>query len=383
MFTDRGPTTLGETAPLRSQSRPPALRTIAALAACTAVVAALSGNEPVTAATAKTTKSTTKATTKSTAKAKTTTTVRRSTDTTAASSRATTTVAVTSPTATTVPGARGSTTTTATAARAGTVFIPGAGRVLDLDANQVARLAAGGRVEADVRGANGLAASGTGTVILDVTVSNPATAGRITLTPVAPDFARTVVTSNLSFPAAATTVTRIAVPVGSGGKVRVATTAGPSGLAIAVVGWVVPAPAGTTEPSATSLEACRLLDTATGVGGLQGEVTPARPFDIPVVGIAKVPPALGGTQVPTGVVLAVGAKDATGPLEVTVVPSGAQSPALVLAMAPAQTTTGHVVIPVGSDARASFFVSQNGVQLSVDVVGWLDRDGVGKSGGPC
>jgi RNA polymerase primary sigma factor len=52
--------------------------------------------------------------------------------------------------------------TTATSApapltKAGMVFIPGAGRVLDLDANQVAKLAAGGSVAPDVRGANGLA----------------------------------------------------------------------------------------------------------------------------------------------------------------------------------------------------------------------------------
>lgn len=292
----------------------------------------------------------------------------------------TTTVAVTAPTNS---KPKSSTTVPTASAKPGIVFIPGAGRVLDLDANQVAKLAAGGKVEADVRGANGLAASGTGSVIVDVTVSNPTTNGKVTLTPVAPDFARTVVNANLSFPASATTVTRLSVPVGSGGKVRVATTPGPSGLAISVVGWVVPAPAGTVESSAIALEPCRLLDTTSGVGGLQGEVTPARPFDLPVVSVGKVPAALGGTQVPTGVIVNVGAANASGPLEVTAVPSGSQSPALVLSMAPQQTTSGNVVIPVGSDARAAFFVSQNGVQLTVDVLGWLDRDGVAKTGGPC
>ena len=302
---------------------------------------------------------------------------------------ATTTAAITAPkqdatTTTKKAGATGATTSAAAvAAKAGPVFIPGAGRVLDLDANQVAKLAAGGKVEADVRGASGLAASGTGSVIVDVTVSNPTSVGKVTLTPVAPDFARTVVAANLAFQAGSTTVTRVAVPVGFGGKVRVSTTAGPSGLTIAVVGWVVNAAAGVTEPSAIALESCRLLDTSTGAGGLSGEVTPAKPFDIPAVGVAKVPPALGGTQVPTGVILNVTASAASGPLDVTIVPTGGQSPALVLNMAPSQVTAGHVVIPVGADARAAFYVSQNGVQLAVDVVGWIDRDGVAKSGGPC
>ena len=177
----------------------------------------------------------------------------------------------------------GPTTTAATKAVKGTVFIPGAGRVLDLGAAEVAKLAAGGRVEADVRGASGLAASGIGTVIVDVTVANPTTPGKVVLTPVAPDFARAVVSSSVAFVAGSTTVSRIAVPVGAGGLVKIATSAGPSGLAVAVIGWVVPAPQGTTEASAIALDTCRVLDTVSGLGGLQGEVTPARPFDLPAV----------------------------------------------------------------------------------------------------
>jgi hypothetical protein len=278
--------------------------------------------------------------------------------------------------------------TTATSApapltKAGMVFIPGAGRVLDLDANQVAKLAAGGSVAPDVRGANGLAASGTGSVIVDVIVSNPTVAGKVTLSPASPDYARTVVASNLSFPASATTVTRLAVPVGAGGKVKVTTTTGPSGIAMEVVGWVVSAPAGTNEAAALPLDACRLLDTSNGTGGLSGEVTQARPFDIPAVGVFKVPPALGGTQVPTGVILSVGASAASGPLEVTVVPTGSQSPALVMSMSPGQVSSGIVVVPVGTDARAAFYVSQNGVQLTADVLGWIDRDKSAKTAGPC
>ena len=322
--------------------------------------------------------STTKASAKSSSKTKSaTTTIAKKKSTTSSSPAA----------ATTTTKKSSSTTATSTApaalAKAGMVFIPGAGRVLDLDANQVAKLAAGGSVAPDVRGANGLAASGTGSVIVDVIVSNPTVAGKVTLSPASPDFARTVVSSNLSFPASATTVTRLAVPVGAGGKVRVSTTTGPSGIAMEVVGWVVAAPAGITEAAALPLEACRLLDTSNGTGGLSGEVTQARPFDIPAVGVFKVPPALGGTQVPTGVILSIGASAASGPLDVTVVPTGSQSPALVISMAPGQVSNGIVVVPVGTDARAAFYVSQNGVQLTADVLGWIDRDKSAKTAGPC
>lgn len=277
----------------------------------------------------------------------------------------------------------GATTTVATKTVKGTVFIPGAGRVLDLGAAEVAKLAAGGRVEADVRGASGLAASGTGTVIVDVTVANPTTPGKVVLTPVAPDFARAVVSSSVAFVAGSTTVSRIAVPVGAGGLVKIATSAGPSGLAVAVVGWVVPAPQGTSEASAIALETCRVLDTVSGLGGLQGEVTPARPFDLPAVGIAKVPPALGAAVAPTGVILSVGASQANGPLDINVVPTGAQSPTLTLSMAPVQSTAGLFIVPVGADARAAFYVSAGGAQLTVDAIAWLDKDGVAHSGGPC
>jgi hypothetical protein len=337
---------------------------------------------------AKTTKSTTKP------KSAPDTTAKKKTATTAApaDTKAPATTAAPSATTPAEPTTTKKASTTASAAptsvpapltKAGMVFIPGAGRVLDLDANQVAKLAAGGSVAPDVRGANGLAASGTGSVIVDVIVSNPTIAGKVTLSPASPDYARTVVASNLSFPASATTVTRLAVPVGAGGKVRVTTTTGPSGIAMEVVGWVVSAPAGTNEAAALPLDACRLLDTSNGTGGLSGEVTQARPFDIPAVGVFKVPPALGGTQVPTGVILSVGATAATGPLDVTVVPTGSQSPALVMSMSPGQVSGGIVVVPVGTDARAAFYVSQNGVQLTADVLGWIDRDKSAKTAGPC
>ena len=371
-----------------------ALRTGAVGLAGVLVVALLASSpSPSDAATKTTKKKKSSATTTTTTvkKSPPTTTTKKKSDTSSgsATAKATTTTIETSPASasstTAKPGA--STTTIAGVAAKppvkATVFIPGAGRVIDLGAAEVAKLAAGGKVEADVRGAVGLAASGTGTVILDVTAANPAQAGTISVNPVAPDYARSVVGATVGFVAGATTVSRVAVPVGSNGLVRVTTTPGPAGLAISVVGWVISAPGAATEPSAVVLEPCRVLDTVSGLGGLKDLVTPARPFDIPTTGIAKVPPAIGGAQTPTGVILAVGATQVSGPLDLTVVPTGGQTPSLAINLVAGQTGSALYLVPVGADARTAFYVSANGAQLTVDVVGWLDRDGIARSGGPC
>ncbi len=373
----------------RSSGTPRWLRTVA-VASCSLLVVGLGHADSVGAQTTTKKKTTTKRTTSktTTTKASTATTKKSTSGETAATkppAGASTTVDVRPVTETTKPKTPGATTTTvALKSVKGPVFIPGAGRVLDLGANEVAKLAGGGRVEADVRGASGLAASGAGSVIVDVTITNPTTPGRVTLSPVAPEYARSVVQASVAFQAGSTTVSRVAVPVGSGGLVKVATTAGPSGLAVAVVGWVVNAPAGTTEPSAIPMEGCKIFDTSTGLGGLPGEVTPARPFDLPAVGIAKIPPALAATgPTPIAVIMSVTASKATGPLELRVIPTGAESPELKLFLSEGQSTTANFVVPVGADARAAFYASAAATQLSVDVVGWLDRDNAVKSAGPC
>ncbi len=354
------------------------------------VVALLASSPAPSDAATKTTKKKTSVTTTTKKKTSATTTTKKKSDTSSgsATAKATTTTIETSPASASTTAKPGASTTTIAGAAAkpparATVFIPGAGRVIDLGAAEVAKLAAGGKVEADVRGAVGLAASGTGTVILDVTAANPAQSGTISVNPVAPDYARSVVGATVGFVAGATTVSRVAVPVGSNGLVRVTTTAGPAGLAISVVGWVISAPGAATEPSAVVLEPCRVLDTVSGLGGLKDLVTAARPFDIPTTGIAKVPPAIGAAQTPTGVILAVGATQVSGPLDLTVLPTGGQTPSLAINLVAGQTGSALYLVPVGADARTAFYVSANGAQLTVDVVGWLDRDGIARSGGPC
>ena len=359
------------------------------------ITLAPAGNASLRNAPATTLKKSTK-TTKTTIKTtKTTTTVKKATKTPTTVkgvSKSSTTVADTTsppksggPTTTLLAKPVGGSTTTVVPGKPGvkvTFYIPGAGRVLDLGAAETAKLAAGGKVEADVRGAAGLAAAGQGSVILDITSATPTVAGKVTVTPVSPDYARSIVSATAAFVAGPTTVTRLAVPIGKDGLVRIDTTPGPQGLAVNVVGWVVSAPSGTSEPSGTVLESCKLIDTVTGQGGLTGLVTQARPFDLPASNIGKVPAPTAAVP-PSLVFVSVATNGATSPSELSVLPTNQLSPALLMSAAPGSSPAAVFAVPVGADPRVAFYVTSGSMNLSVEVIGWLDREGIAKGAGPC
>jgi hypothetical protein len=262
-----------------------------------------------------------------------------------------------------------------------TWFIPGTGKVLDLGAADVAKLASGARVAIDVRGQQGLAASGTGSVVLDITANTPTQSGRVTLTPVASQFAQAVVTSQAQFVSGATTINRIAVPIGDDAQIRVETQPGPQGLTISVVGWVVNSKPGIVEARGYAMQPCRVVDTEKGVG-LNGAVTPQRSFDVPAAGVGKIP-LPSAAQPPSMVLVSITLKDATAPTGVNVVPTGQQTPALSLLAVAGNSPSGVFAIPVGADPRVSFFVTSGSANMVVDLIGYTDKDGNGFSAGPC
>jgi hypothetical protein len=307
------------------------------------------------------------------------------------SSKVTTTTTQKSPSSvsdstTTTGGAAGSSTKPPTSPPVGkdglvTWFIPGTGKVLDLGANDVAKLAGGARVAIDVRGQQGLAASGTGSVVLDITAQTPTQTGRVTLTPVSSPYAQAVVTAQAQFVAGATTINRIAVPIGEDAQIRVETSPGPQGLSIAVVGWVVTSKPGVIEARGFALQPCRVVDSGSGVG-LTGVVTKDRPFDIPAAGVGKVP-ASSAASPPSMVLVSVSLKDATAPTGLNVQPTGQQTPILTLNAVAGNSPTGIFAIPVGADPRVAFYVTSGSANLVVDLLGWTDKDGNGFSAGPC
>ncbi len=328
-----------------------------------------------------------------TIKGKSTTTVSKKTTTTTGSKKSTTTVksSESTPGTTNPVGSAGSSSSTTKAGSTTlpvtgpggkvTYYIPGTGRVLDLGAADVAKLAAGARVDIDVRGAAGLAAAGVGSVIVDITALNPTQSGKITLTPVASDYARSVVSSSAVFVSGATTVNRVAVPVGRDASVRVESTPGPQGLTIAVVGWVVTTDVGVAEPNGTAIGPCRVVDTAAGLG-LSGLVTTTRSFEVKTTDVGKVPASTSATP-PAMVLVGVTASGATAASDVNVQPTGQQSPTLSLQASANVNPTGVYAVPIGVDPRVAFYVPNGAVNLTIDILGWIDRDGLAKSAGPC
>ncbi len=262
-----------------------------------------------------------------------------------------------------------------------TWFIPGTGKVLDLGSGDVTKLAAGARVAIDVRGQQGLAAAGTGSVVLDITAQTPTQNGRVTLTPLAASYAQPVVSAQAQFVAGATTINRIAVPIGEEAQIRVETTPGPQNLTISVVGWVVTSKPGVVEARGYAMQPCRVVDSSTGTG-LTGLLTPQRPFDIPAAGVGKIP-AASAAQPPAMVLVAVGLKDATAPTGLNVLPTGQQTPALSLTAVAGNNPSGVFAIPVGADPRVAFYVTSGSANLTVDLLGYTDKDGNGFSAGPC
>ena len=262
-----------------------------------------------------------------------------------------------------------------------TWFIPGTGKVLDLGSGDVAKLAGGARVAIDVRGQQGLAAAGTGSVVLDITAQTPTQNGRVTLTPIAASYAQPVVSAQAQFVAGATTINRIAVPIGEEAQIRVETSPGPQNLSIAVVGWVVTSKPGVVEARGYAMQPCRVVDSSTGIG-LTGVLTPARPFDIPAAAVGKIP-AASAAQPPAMVLVAVSLKDATAVTGLNVLPTGQQTPSLSMTAVAGNNPSGVFAIPVGADPRVAFYVTSGAANLTVDLLGYTDKDGNGFSAGPC
>ena len=262
------------------------------------------------------------------------------------------------------------------------VFVPGAGNVLELGPAEVSQLVAGGRADVDIRGTAGLAASGKGSVVLDVTIASPTAAGTVTVSPLVPDDQLPIQNSVITYVAGPTHVARIAISIGSQGSVHVEMSGGSQGLSFAVVGWVDKGTGAPNNDGGTLLTPCRLIDTATNVGGIQGPV--ATPFDLPAVGVAQVPaPGGTGTQ-PVAVLYSVLASNAAAAgSSVSLVQTGQKTPLLSVAVNPGAASNGLFAMPLGPTNRLAVYPSGGTMNVAIDAVGWIDKDGQGHTGGPC
>ena len=228
-----------------------------------------------------------------------------------------------------------------------------------------AKVAARDTVHLQVTGAGGVPASGVSAVVLNVTVTAPATGGYVT---VFADGTAPPATSNLNFRAGQTVPNLVVAPVGATGKVALENGSdGAVDLVADVAGYIL---SGTpAQPGAyKSLTPVRLLDTRSGVGAAAGKVGPSKTVRLQVGGRGGVPK--------TGVSAVVLNVTVTGPTSsgyVTGFADGTARPtASNLNFVRGLTVPNLVVVPVAPNGKVDLFNGSVGsTHLLADVQGYV------------
>ena len=224
-------------------------------------------------------------------------------------------------------------------------------------------LSSGQRLDLKVGGRGGLPASGVGSVVMNVTVTDPSASGFITVWPTGQS---RPLASNLNFTPAQTVPNLVITGVGTNGEVSLFNSAGNTQLIADITGWF---PNGA---QLTSLTPARLLDTRAGAGTVDGQFSGGGAMraqavlDLIVSGRGGVPASAAA------VVLNVTAVLPSAAGYVTVWPSGFSQPnASNLNLAPGQTRPNLVIAAIGSNGKVSLFNSTGTTDIVVDVLGWL------------
>jgi hypothetical protein len=210
-----------------------------------------------------------------------------------------------------------------------------------------------------IAGAGGVPVSGVSAVVLNVTATQPTSAGYIT---VYPDGEAAPLASNLNFVSGQTVPNLVVVAVGSGGKVDFFNGSAGTVHLVADVSGYFSGTTGTFE----SLSPSRVLDTRTGTGAPQAAVASHSTVTLHIEGAGGVP-ASGVSAV----ILNVTVTQPTAPGYVTVYPDGQDAPlASNLNFTAGKTVPNLVVVPVGVDGSVDLYNGSTGtVQLVGDVAG--------------
>ncbi len=223
------------------------------------------------------------------------------------------------------------------------------------------------------------AASGVASVVLNVTVTNTASTGYLTVYPA--DVTRPLA-SNLNFRAGETRPNLVVVPVAANGKVRVFNGSGGDVDVVAdVQGWVSAGTTGTGRHALlTGVAPSRVLDTRSGTGAPAGPVDPSSSVTVQLTG-------RGGVPV-TGVSAVVLNVTVTGPTSsgyLTAYAGGGSPPtASNLNFVRGQTVPNLVIVPVGAGGQVSLYNGSAGsTHVVADVFGYYSNgdDFDSRSGG--
>jgi hypothetical protein len=222
-----------------------------------------------------------------------------------------------------------------------------------------------GQIDLDVTGVGGVPHSGVTAIVLNVTVTDTASAGFVS---VFPGGSRQPVVSSINVDRpGATAPNLVTVAVGAGGTVTLFSSAA-SHLLADVAGYYTPAASsagGRFVPAAPD----RILDTRTGVGVPAGKPGDGGMIDLIVLGSGPVP-ASGVSAV----VLNLTATEASGAGFVTAWPTGFPQPVVSnLNVDAGDTRPNLAIVPIGDGGAISLYTLRS-THLLADVFGWFTDD---------
>ena len=222
-----------------------------------------------------------------------------------------------------------------------------------------------GTLSFDLTSKGGLPATGLGSVIMNVTATQPSVGGFLTIFP--GDAATPPTASNLNFDAGETTANLVIAKVDATGQIKIFNKFGTTNVLIDVLGFV---PAGSALH--TGLVPARVLETRPVLGPIgvpaAGKVGTGAEVTLTVAGVGGVPPTGVGA-----VVLNVTATDIAAPGGfLTVYPNGSARPlASNLNLTPGDTVPNLVIVKVGTDGKVKLFNSNGATHLVADIVGFM------------
>jgi len=226
-------------------------------------------------------------------------------------------------------------------------------------------------VSLQVTGRGGVPSTGVSAVALNVTVTNPTSAGYVTVYPTG--FALPNA-SNLNFVPGLVVANRVIVKVGAGGQVNLFNFAGNTDLVVDVNGWYtdgsnLSASGGTFN----GLTSARILDTRFGTGGFGTKLGPGGSINISVAGNGGIP-AMGSSTPPSAVVLNVTVTDTTAASYLRVYPSDANPvpPTSDLNWTAGATVPNLVIVRPGPDGKVGIYNGGGATDVIVDVLGYTN-----------
>ena len=248
-------------------------------------------------------------------------------------------------------------------------------RVLDTREGLGARKAvvpAGGVIDLQVGGLNGVPGDATA-VVLNVTGVSPSATTDIRVYPTPVVLTPVPDVSNLNLVRGITRANLVTVPVGNNGRIRLRNNSGNVSLLADLAGFYAPAAASTF----TAADPVRILDTRSKVGTDRTTRVGAGEFvDLAVTG--------GSSPVPAGasaVALTVTAVNATTSTDVRAYPtptSDAPPPVVSnLNVRPGAGVPNVVIVKLGQDGKVRLRNQSGAVHLLADVAGWYDGNAAG------